>query len=330
MEMCGTKLPQIMATIAASGVVTPSDVVALRREVYCDDKVSRTEAEALLSLDHNVKQACPEWTEYFTQAMVQHIVHQSTPEGSVSEENAQWLIDNISKDGLVDTAGRLQMLIKVIEDAQTSPDSIQKFALSQVFKAIVYEKGVLTDSRVEKQQVISSSDVELIRRLLFAFRSDGGLAVTKCEAEFLFDLNDATLNNENDPSWSDLFVKAVGNYLMATLGNGVPVRTVSLEKTSEWTFDASLSSMVGLLKSAVDAMQSPLEAAEAAVHNRNEGIENAYDEASEITLVEAKWVIDRINRDGIIHDNEKALLQFLKEESVRLHPEMDAMLKAVS
>ena len=320
-------LPQPLLRIAESGKITPSDVLVLRREVFSDDLVTKAEAEALLALDLATHQKCPEWSDYFSQALVHYIVYQADPEGLISKDNANWLIQCISRDGLVDSPERLEMLIKVIEEAKVSPEFLQKFALYQVFKAIVHDEGALTQSRVEKQQVICSRDVELIRRLLFAFGGEGGMAVTKSEAEFLFELNDATLAYENDNSWSDLFVKAIGNYLMATLGNATPIRTVAFEKAPEFTFDASLNSMVNLLKSSFDAMKNPFSAAESAIGERNEDIETAYQHASEVTETEAKWVIDRIGRDGLVHDNEKALLQFLKDESAHLHPRLDELLK---
>ena len=74
------------------------------------------------------------------------------------------------------------------------------------------------------------------------------------------------------------------------------LRTVAFEKTPELTFDASLSSMVNLLKSSFDAMKNPFSAAEDALGERNDGFEVAHHQASEITDTEAKWVIDRIGR----------------------------------
>ena len=41
--------------------------------------------------------------------------------------------------------------------------------------------------------------------------------------------------------------------------------------------------------------------------------------AEKITVTEASWLVDRLNRDGHLSANEKALLQFLAEESPDLH-----------
>jgi alkanesulfonate monooxygenase SsuD/methylene tetrahydromethanopterin reductase-like flavin-dependent oxidoreductase (luciferase family) len=39
-----------------------------------------------------------------------------------------------------------------------------------------------------------------------------------------------------------------------------------------------------------------------------------------MTSGEAEWLAERIARDGKVHENEKALLTFLKRESPEIHP----------
>jgi hypothetical protein len=41
---------------------------------------------------------------------------------------------------------------------------------------------------------------------------------------------------------------------------------------------------------------------------------------------EAGWLAERIGRDGRLHQNEKALLRFLKQESPRLHESLQPLL----
>jgi hypothetical protein len=66
--------------------------------------------------------------------------------------------------------------------------------------------------------------------MLYAFGGDGNIAVTQQEASVLFDINDATAETENHPAWSDLFVKALANFLMATSGYQVPTRQEALRR----------------------------------------------------------------------------------------------------
>jgi len=320
-------LPPSMVKIAESSKITPQNVLDLRREVFADDTISLAEAEALLALDRTVLQKCSEWSDYFTEALVHYIVFQADPEGIVSENNADWLIRCISSDGLVDSPERMEMLVKTLERAKSSPESLVLFALEQVKQAVLNNQGSIAQSRVEKRFVICRTDVELIRRLLYAFGGDGDMAVTKAEAEFLFELNDATLDADNDPAWSDLFMRAVGNYLMATLGNAMPVRRVTLDESPDLGIDVSVGGMVNLLKSAFSAMAAPQSAVDDSMKSRNDVIEAQSHIAEEVTSEEAQWVIDRIMSDNVIHQNEKALLQFLKDESHSLHPKLEEMLQ---
>lgn len=42
---------------------------------------------------------------------------------------------------------------------------------------------------------------------------------------------------------------------------------------------------------------------------------------------EAKWVAERILRDGAVDENERALLAFLKKESPSVDPSLQALFK---
>ena len=71
---------------------------------------------------------------------------------------------------------------------------------------------------------IREPEVELVRRILYAFGGDGSVAVTRAEAEVLFDINDAIADPTANPAWADLFVKAITNVVMAASGRSVPTR----------------------------------------------------------------------------------------------------------
>ena len=50
--------------------------------------------------------------------------------------------------------------------------------------------------------------------------------------------------------------------------------------------------------------------------------------AEQVTEREASWLIERINRDGVLNENEKALLKFLEEECPNIHNSLVPMIKA--
>lgn len=65
------------------------------------------------------------------------------------------------------------------------------------------KKNILEDG------VIDAMEVESLRAKLYA---DG--VIDREEADFLFDLNDATSGMDNHASWKDLFVEALSDHLL--------------------------------------------------------------------------------------------------------------------
>ncbi|TGV74241.1 hypothetical protein EN788_71090, partial [Mesorhizobium sp. M2D.F.Ca.ET.145.01.1.1] len=72
-----------------------------------------------------------------------YIVHQEKPSGYISQENADWLVRTISRDGMVDSRTELELLVHVLEEAKSSPSRLCVYALEQVAHAVVDGKGPL-------------------------------------------------------------------------------------------------------------------------------------------------------------------------------------------
>ena len=90
---------------------------------------------------------CAEWPGFFVEAVTDYIVHQEKPQGYVSEDNAEWLIRAISRDGVVDTAVEMELLVTVLEKAKSSPERLSAYALEQVALAVIDGNGPLAGSR---------------------------------------------------------------------------------------------------------------------------------------------------------------------------------------
>ncbi len=323
------KLEEPLHSMAQNSRISADDVLMLRRDFYNNDKIDRSEAEALLALDAAVQDKCREWGQFFSEALVNHIVHQTEPTGEINEDNANWLMACIARQGLIDSAERFEMVVQVLEAAKSSPQKLVRFVLDQVAEAVLNNQGPVAALRAGDQQVICRFDVDLIRRVMFAFGGDGGMAVTRAEAEFLFDLNDKTKQNENDPTWSQLFVKGVANYLLATTGGAVPERRSSLDPFSADTNSSSpVDGLVDMLRSIYKMALSPHKVVEDAFKRDTAVMQDAWRVAEIVTADEAGWVVERIGRDGTFHDNEKALIRFLRDESSNLHPDLRELIAA--
>ena len=48
-----------------------------------------------------------------------------------------------------------------------------------------------------------------------------------------------------------------------------------------------------------------------------------------VSAEEARWIADRIGRDHVIRENERALLSFIKQSASSIHPELKPLLDKV-
>lgn len=324
--------PDAARKIAESGTISEEDVLILRREVFGDGVVAEAEAELLFDLN----EACPEqdtkWVEFFSEAMTDYLVHQAEPEGYVSESNAKWVMKRVSRDGVIDTQSELDMMIRVLDKAQSSPENLVAFVLEEVKRGVLEGEGPVGHGRDLEPGIVGEAEVELLRKILYAFGGDDNIAISRAEAEVLFDLNDATADADNHPSWSDLFVKAVANFLMATSDYVVPTRQQAL-KREDWLEERDgiggfMSKMLsGGLKGIWHAYKRDEDIERYA---RLFGRDNMIPQNERITGVEADWLVNRIGRDGTFHENEKALINFIKEESPDIHPTLLPLIERVA
>jgi hypothetical protein len=333
--MSQAELPEWVVGIASKNAIVPEDVRMLRSEIFADGVVSRKEAEILFALNKACRDKSTEWTEFMVEAMSDFIVNQEMPQGYISEENASWLISAISDDGVVESLCELEILVKTLEIARSAPNSLSAYALRQVATAVIEGKGPLANGDSLTPGVIGKAEVDLLRRILYAGGSENSIGISRDEADVLFDLNDKTAEAENTPEWTDLFVKALANAVMCASGYTPPSREEALRREEFFAErDANVSGFLkrmvsGGLKAVIDAYQMP-EGIEQAHAAQNASRADASDEAERIDKSEAQWLSERIGRDGIIHENEKALLAFIRDNSHDIHPDLMPLLSKAS
>ncbi len=198
--------------------ISDEDVITFRREVFEDMLVSRAEAEGVFALNDSVEDTCKAWNDFFVEVMVDYCVNQAKPHGYMSDNNADWLVAQITKDGRLDSNSELELVVKVIERATQVPTLFAAFALEQVAVAVLEGNGALLCNNELKAGVIGAPEANLLRRVMYGVGAEGRLAVSKEEVEVLFELNDMTIEAENHAEWSDVFIKAVSCHLMSAGG----------------------------------------------------------------------------------------------------------------
>ncbi len=329
------KAAAVLASYRNSERVTAKDVKRMRGAVYADGIVSRAEAELMLAVAKPGTETCPEWHAFFVEALTDHIVHQEVPVGYMSEANADWLIEAISRDGTVETMTELELLVTVLEKAKASPERLVAFALSQVADAVIDNKGPLARVPGRMPNVVDRWEVELLRRILHAFGGDGNIAITRAEAEVLFTINDRTVEEMNDPSWNELFIKAMANFVMGSSGYEPPTREEALRRDAFFeradvdvgSFFARMVS--GGMSAIFDAYAEP-SGAESEWDARIRAREAAARRAEAIDQDEAAWLAERMGGGRLLHDNERALLSLIKSASPSIHPALKPLIDKVA
>lgn len=312
--------------IVSRGNLRDTDVRLLRQIFYEDGIVSQTEADLLFKLNDKCPVQHADWGDFFIEAITDYVVFQERPQGYLTSANAHWLIDRIAHDGKVDSKTELELLVNVLDKARWSPVSLVKFALEQVKHAVISGNGPLRNGKTLVAGKITEGEVDLLRRILYGFGGDGHVAVTRDEADILFDIDEAVADAEPNPAWTDLFVKAIANVMMAASGYSVPSREEALRQEASLQNPERQTSVLAALLSMVQSNLSSVQdayhdqtAEERALarleHQRIEIITN-----EEITEAEATWLVSRLGRDGRLSPSETALIAYLRHESPKIHP----------
>ena len=201
--------------------------------------------------------------------------------------------------------------------------------------AVVDAKLRMPHGRALVPGVIGKAEVDLLRRILYAFGGGAGIGISREEAEVLFDLNDRTAEARNHPEWTELFVRAMANFVMCASGYVPPSREEALRH--ETFLDDTATDVAGFLRAMASAGAKGILAAyrapsgiEAAWETRNAERSAATAVAEVIDEAEALWLVDRITRDRVVHDNEKALLSFIGRESPLVHPAIRDLIERVA
>ena len=327
-------LTELCDGILARGIVDADDVLALRRAIFGGITVTPDEVEVLFRIDEGTEKRVPEWRAFFLEAMTDWLVRQQEPSGYITQEQADWLIGRIEADGRVRNGTELELVVRALELADEAPESLSAFGLALVTRAVVENDGV-----------ISADEVQRMRRLVFALAGPGRIAVTREEANALFDLNDATRDRANDPSWTDFFMRAVANAVTAAAGWAPPGRDEALRR-QRWLadprdgFGAAMEREYGKMPTSATGVRLYMlrhlpamlrrgltePEAESIFDDRLAENERAASTAAPVDPTEARWLLDRIGRDGEFDVNERALIAFLREIAPTTDPALQPLI----
>jgi hypothetical protein len=323
--------------ICNSGTISADDVLALRRQVFPDGVVSAEEAEAVFRLDHACQEKAAEWTRFYVDALTDYFVWQSKPRGYVNDAQARALIDNIERDGRIDTMSELELLLNAVHWCVACPAELSQLALSAVKDSVLSPESAAYGSN-RPPAVIAPADVELVRKVIYAPGSPGGFTVTREEAEILFALERATIAEENAPAWPDLFAKGVANALMFPRGAAQAPDAEEALRRERWLEERG--SVGNLLLGAGNALATgnvPVREAfkEADVFGSHRAQEMREKEDARVTEAlareaidaeEAQWLIAQFGKAAGFSEGERQLLAFIKANSPSIDPALQPLI----
>jgi len=314
-----THFTELAQAASADGKVSSEEVLALRRQGWGDGIIVREEAEALFALNNALDERGAEWCDFFVEAIGEFVLNGTQPRLQCDESEARWLIDQVDHDGVVDSMVELETMVRIIERAENVPTVLKNYVLEQVEKEVLTGTGPTRCGGELSATHINEAEVKILRRVIFSSGGYGPAAVSRFDAELLFRLKDATLQDANDASWGDLFVDGISNHLRGfVLDNAQMSHERKLEMVREIEdnsvnfgrffsrmakSDAPLSTRVQWLKEHITGTDGP--------QNDYEADARAGDE---VTLAEQDWLNSAVNKDGQLDDLEKRLIRRLMED----------------
>jgi len=327
----------VLSSIIKNKAVTLEEVLILRRQVWPDGKISKSEAEMLFRMHEAIETGCAEWDDFLVESLTAYLVDQPHPEGYVSESHAAWFERHIRFDGRIRGAAELETLVSVLERAVHVPHRMEMLALQTVHDAIIEGDGSKLANTGLVKGIIGDPEVSLMRRAIYAKAGSRSDAISLDEATLVYDLNRAIDADAKCPAWTTLFVNVISNYLLDQSGYLAPTRD-RLREIDSWLNRPS-SGVIGFA-SAVAKRQMPetrsggefsdiksafgnLSPLDEAYVLRNGDVPT---DAAQTHSLEARWLIDHLRRDEPLTTNERALLVFLKTGRFIVDPALKALI----
>ncbi len=325
------ELIELLTKIAEAGRVTEGNVMALRELVWTEDALDVTVVEALFALNDDLPEYSAVWTDFFIESVEYYLLDQCMPQGFLDDDRAYWLHERIDKNGLVVSQTEIELLVSILEHAESVPDNLRCYVLEQIEAIIVSGRGPTRQSKGWSPNRVDEAEVELLRRAIFAGGGEGAVVVGNEEADMLFRIKDATLASDNAPGWMMLFVQGVGNHLMAHSD----YRPLSIEEAVRLNqfMDDYTPSLGGFFKRTLPREMfgagTIVEAFKSLFPKQEDQFAKtlALEHSHLVTSEEANWLKTQIAADGQTDDYEKALLAFIVDESRDAPSILEAMRK---
>jgi hypothetical protein len=155
----------------------------------------------------------------------------------------------------------------------------------------------------------------------------------------LFDINDAFKGTNADPSWVELFKRAVGNAVLFE-SSWHPDGDAEL-KRENWLADTRVRPFHHVVESLASpgAWGAMSEEAEDLIHLdfQDHSLDRAYQAqqaaeagAEKLTDDEMHWLLDRISHNGVYDKNERAVVEFIRDNAQSSGAQIEALIAGLN
>jgi hypothetical protein len=295
--------------------ITEQDVALVCGDIFADNQVDLDEVDLVFRL-----------------AAECYYVWHAPPRGYVSEHQSQELVGHLLRGKRLTDAADLELLLNIVYWAGYCPMELVYLVVEAVSQSVLDPDNAVY-GRDRMPRVIDAIDVEILRRAIYAPATDGGLVVTRAEAELLFELNNVTVESANHPAWSSFFTKAIASYMMYfSAATGIPTPE-EVQRRTAWLRERR--GIRGLLhaigsswaEEAFDADEIFGTNDQIERERRAEARRRALQAREPVGRLAAEWLVEQIGKDGMLHRNEQALLSFIKQNSPDIHPALDPLFQ---
>lgn len=302
--MADAQVSEVLMRVQRLRDASRDDVETRISDVFRDGVVARAEAEALIQLTPRFARTVPSWNARMIEAVCDFLLEQEAPTRWITDDEADWLMGLLSARSGKTLTADIDLLITLVRKAEGAPPRLGLLALDLACQRICEIGRALED------------DVERARSAIYAQSSEGGLWVTRKEANLLFKANDAVAKADNVPAWNDLFARTVGNHLLAA-AHPDPISEMEALAREEWLTRPEggvLRSLAGMFGSGSWFERIAFDPKKAATARRA-AKEAAIRAGEQVTDEESDWFLKRLRWDGEVSPAERALVEFLKREA---------------
>ena len=203
----------------------PGTVMRVREAIYAQGWLATESVDLLLRFAREFQgEVCPEWALLFSDVLTDYMVRQNEPQNFIPQHKADWLTTKLAGDRSINSQIELDMLLEVMVKAEAIPMSLSVFVLDAVRDAIMSGCREAVTGEEAPAGVVTSADTDALRAVFYAAAIGTADHVRREQAEVLFEIAKAA--TKTDPSFDELFARAVGNYLMSIRARGVDVTAV--------------------------------------------------------------------------------------------------------